>query len=114
MWCVSHLCCITMFILCAVCSLRPRVYWLWPMLSQQSVYDVGLLVLVLAALPKVLPILLGDVRITWVLFFKLLAFTFGAGLNFALLYIAFHWYWYVETLWVKTVRNDPSIVRADF
>ncbi|EJW83281.1 hypothetical protein WUBG_05816, partial [Wuchereria bancrofti] len=63
----------------------------------QSAYGVGLLILSLAALPRVLPTFTGDQNSASLLSVSIYAT--GASLNFFLLYIYWHWYWHVEAMW---------------
>ncbi|EFO24384.1 hypothetical protein LOAG_04099 [Loa loa] len=95
-WCVCH---ILAFVICLPFAFvsRPRPYSLWPLLIQQSAYGVGLLILSLAALPKVLPTFTGDQNSASL--FSVSIYAAGASLNFFLLYIYWHWYWHVEAMW---------------
>lgn len=93
-WCICHTFALLSFLPVALCIKRPTPMMLSPLLIQQSAYGVGLLILSLAALPRVLPALMGD----WnsIQFFPILVYSVGAGLNFLLLYVYWHWYWHVE------------------
>ncbi|VIO97323.1 Uncharacterized protein BM_BM8377 [Brugia malayi] len=96
MWCVCHILAFAICLPFAFVS-RPRPYSLWPLLIQQSAYGVGLLILSLAALPRVLPTFTGDQNSASLLSVSIYAT--GASLNFFLLYIYWHWYWHVEAMW---------------
>uniref|UniRef100_A0A914X6P8 Uncharacterized protein n=1 Tax=Plectus sambesii TaxID=2011161 RepID=A0A914X6P8_9BILA len=93
-WCICHTFALVSFLPVALCVKRPTPMMLWPLLVQQSAYGVGLLILSLAALPRVLPAFMGD----WnaIQFFPILVYSIGAGMNFLLLYVYWHWYWHVE------------------
>lgn len=95
-WCVCH---IFAFVTCLPFAFvaRPRPYCLWSLLIQQSAYCIGLLILSLAALPRVLPTFTGDENSASIL--SLLIYITGASLNFFLLYVYWHWYWHVEATW---------------
>jgi hypothetical protein len=96
MWCISHTFALTTFMIVAICCRRPQPHLLYPMLIQQSMYGVGLLILSLAGLPKVLPLFVGSATWTTELFVAIFVYIFGATINFFLLYVAWHWYWHVE------------------
>lgn len=104
-WCICH---IIAFIVCLPFAFvsRPRPYSLWPLLIQQSAYGVGLLILSLAALPRVLPTFTGDQNSASVL--SVSVYATGATLNFFLLYIYWHWYWHVEAMWnsARKIRSN--------
>ncbi|OZC06876.1 hypothetical protein X798_06115 [Onchocerca flexuosa] len=104
-WCVCH---ILAFLICLPFAFvsRPRPYSLWPLLIQQSAYGVGLLILSLAALPRVLPTLTGDQNSASL--FSASIYATGASLNFFLLYIYWHWFWHVEALW-----DSARIIRSN-
>uniref|UniRef100_A0A0R3S501 G_PROTEIN_RECEP_F1_2 domain-containing protein n=1 Tax=Elaeophora elaphi TaxID=1147741 RepID=A0A0R3S501_9BILA len=107
MWCICH---ILAFVICLPFAFvsRPRPYSLWPLLIQQSAYGVGLLILSLAALPRVLPTFTGDQNSASL--FSVSIYAAGASLNFFLLYIYWHWYWHVEAMWntARKLRLDHS------
>ncbi|CAG9539131.1 unnamed protein product [Cercopithifilaria johnstoni] len=107
MWCICH---ILAFVICLPIAFvaRPRPYSLWPLLIQQSAYGIGLLILSLAALPRVLPLLTDDQNNASL--FPVLIYAAGASLNFLLLYIYWHWYWHVETMWnrARKLRVDHT------
>nr|CRZ22258.1 Bm8377 [Brugia malayi] len=105
MWCVCH---ILTFAICLPFAFvsRPRPYSLWPLLIQQSAYGVGLLILSLAALPRVLPTFTGDQNSASLLSVSIYAT--GASLNFFLLYIYWHWYWHVEAMWEFSTKATPQ------
>ncbi|VDK72354.1 unnamed protein product [Onchocerca ochengi] len=81
MWCVCHT---LAFLVCLPFAFvsRPRPYSLWPLLIQQSAYGVGLLILSLAALPRVLPTFTGDQNSASL--FSVSIYATGASLNFFL------------------------------
>ncbi|KAL7073935.1 hypothetical protein ACQ4LE_006856 [Meloidogyne hapla] len=94
-WCIAHILALLICLPFAFSS-RPRPYWLWPLLIQQSAYGVGMLILSLAAFPKAAQ-LIGDLQNAPIR--PLIFYTFGTLMNFFLLYVYWHWYWHVETLW---------------
>ncbi|KAL3998284.1 putative integral membrane protein [Acanthocheilonema viteae] len=111
-WCICH---ILAFVICLPIAFvpRPRPYSLWPLLIQQSAYGVGLLILSLAALPRVLPTFTGEQDSASLLSISIYAA--GASLNFFLLYIYWHWYWHVETVWntarkLRLDHNNSSVM----
>uniref|UniRef100_A0A1I7X166 Bestrophin homolog n=1 Tax=Heterorhabditis bacteriophora TaxID=37862 RepID=A0A1I7X166_HETBA len=69
--------------------------------SYQSAYGICLLILLLAALPRILPLLSEPYAAPLVAIFFYLT---GTMLNFFLLYVYWHWYWHVDTLWQSAVR----------
>ena len=73
---------------------------------QQSAYGIGLLILSLAALPRVLPTFMGNLSNAPI--HAIFVYVIGACMNFLLLYIYWHWYWYVETMWnsARKIRQD--------
>ncbi|VDP22552.1 unnamed protein product [Onchocerca flexuosa] len=87
-WCVCH---ILAFLICLPFAFvsRPRPYSLWPLLIQQSAYGVGLLILSLAALPRVLPTLTGDQNSASL--FSASIYATGASLNFFLVLFLIVW-----------------------
>jgi hypothetical protein len=92
-WCISHIFSLTFCLPFAFCS-HPKPIYLWPLLIQQSIYGIGLLILSLAALPRVLPSFMGDIGSapTGAIFI----YVFGATMNYLLLYWYWHWYWFIE------------------
>uniref|UniRef100_A0A0N4ZFT7 G_PROTEIN_RECEP_F2_4 domain-containing protein n=1 Tax=Parastrongyloides trichosuri TaxID=131310 RepID=A0A0N4ZFT7_PARTI len=96
MWCLCHTFAL-LFCLPFAFVQRPKPQALWPLLIQQSAYGVGLLILSLAALPKILPTFMGDITKAPVA--SILFYLFGSSINFFLLYIYWHWYWFVEAEW---------------
>nr|CAD2188761.1 unnamed protein product [Meloidogyne enterolobii] len=94
-WCIAHILALLVCLPFAFSS-RPRPYFLWPLLIQQSAYGVGMLILSLAAFPKAAQ-LIGDLQNAPIR--PLIFYTFGTLMNFFLLYVYWHWYWHVETLW---------------
>ncbi|VDN08444.1 unnamed protein product [Thelazia callipaeda] len=106
-WCICHT---LAFLICLPFAFisRPRPYYLWPLLIQQSAYGVGLLILSLAALPRVLPTFTGDQNSASVL--SVLIYAIGVSLNFFLLYIYWHWYWHVEAMWDSARKLRPDRV----
>uniref|UniRef100_A0A1I8A853 Git3 domain-containing protein n=1 Tax=Steinernema glaseri TaxID=37863 RepID=A0A1I8A853_9BILA len=111
-WCTCHTVALV-FCLPFAFVKRPRPIYLWPLLIQQSAYGIGLLILSLAALPRVLPTFMGDLNNAPLL--SILAYLIGTMLNFFLLYIFWHWYWYVEEIWnsARKIRNDQTIVNPN-
>ncbi|KAK0425182.1 hypothetical protein QR680_009076 [Steinernema hermaphroditum] len=111
-WCTCHTFALV-FCLPFAFAKRPRPIYLWPLLIQQSAYGIGLLILSLAALPRVLPTFMGDVNNAPLL--SILAYLLGTMLNFFLLYIFWHWYWHVEEIWnsARKIRNDQTIVNPN-
>ncbi|KAH7723783.1 Protein K04C2.7 [Aphelenchoides avenae] len=107
-WCICHTLAL-MFCLPFAFVARPKPYYLWPLLIQQSAYGIGMLILSLAALPRVLPTFMGDVENTPVI--PILVYTVGTLMNFFLLYIYWHWYWHVESEWAsaRKIRSDRVV-----
>uniref|UniRef100_A0A915CIK2 Uncharacterized protein n=1 Tax=Parascaris univalens TaxID=6257 RepID=A0A915CIK2_PARUN len=108
-WCFFH---IVAFIICLPFAFvsRPKPSSLWPLLIQQSAYGVGLLILSLAALPRVLPTFTGERNSASL--FSVSVYAAGASLNFLLLYIYWHWYWHVEAMWnsARKLRGSHMII----
>uniref|UniRef100_A0A915CTI6 Uncharacterized protein n=1 Tax=Ditylenchus dipsaci TaxID=166011 RepID=A0A915CTI6_9BILA len=104
-WCITHTMALIFCLPFAFVS-RPKPYYLWPLLIQQSAYGIGLLILSLAALPRVLPIFMGD--LTNAPIHAIFFYTTGTLMNFFLLYIYWHWYWYVEAQWdsARKIRSS--------
>ncbi|CEF67393.1 Hypothetical protein SRAE_2000205700 [Strongyloides ratti] len=102
MWCLCHTFAL-LFCLPFAFVQRPKPQTLWPLLIQQSAYGVGLLILSLAALPKVLPTFMGDITKAPVA--SILFYLFGSSINFFLLYIYWHWYWFVEAEWETSMKK---------
>ncbi|KHN79101.1 hypothetical protein Tcan_11143 [Toxocara canis] len=111
-WCFFHIAAFVISLPFAFVS-RPKPYSLWPLLIQQSAYGVGLLILSLAALPRVLPTFTGDRNSASL--FSVSVYAAGASLNFLLLYIYWHWYWHVETMWnsARKLRGGRMIVNPN-
>ncbi|TKR93506.1 hypothetical protein L596_007949 [Steinernema carpocapsae] len=111
-WCTCHTLAL-IFCLPFAFANRPRPIYLWPLLIQQSAYGIGLLILSLAALPRVLPTFMGDLNNAPLL--SILTYLVGTILNFFLLYIYWHWYWYVEEMWnsARKIRNDQTVVNPN-
>lgn len=95
-WCVSHVIVIVTFLTLVACVSKPKSFMLWPILSMQTFYSIGLLVLTLSAMPKFLPILLGNVDQDTILPISL--YIFAISLNFFLTYIMWHYYWHLCSL----------------
>ncbi|CAD5205387.1 unnamed protein product [Bursaphelenchus okinawaensis] len=107
-WCVTH---IAVFLLCLPFAFvnRPRPCFLWPLLIQQSIYGIGLLILSLAALPRILPTFMGDLNNAPMT--AIFTYVMGTCMNFFLLYVYWHWYWHVEEEWdsARKLRNGEVI-----
>ncbi|PIO73759.1 hypothetical protein TELCIR_04259 [Teladorsagia circumcincta] len=99
-WCVTHIISLTVSLPFAFVS-RPRPCFLWPLLIQQSAYGVGLLILLIAALPRILPQLMEPQAVPVV---PISVYICGTMLNFFLLYVYWHWYWHVASLWGSAVK----------
>lgn len=99
-WCVSHIISLAVSLPFAFVS-RPRPCFLWPLLIQQSAYGVGLLILLIAALPRILPQLMEPHAVPVV---PISVYICGTMLNFFLLYVYWHWYWHVASLWGSAVK----------
>uniref|UniRef100_A0AC35TKM0 G protein-coupled receptor n=1 Tax=Rhabditophanes sp. KR3021 TaxID=114890 RepID=A0AC35TKM0_9BILA len=106
LWCLCHTFAL-LFCLPFAFVPRPNPIALWPLLIQQSAYGVGLLILSLAALPKILPTFMGD--ITKAPYAEIAFYLFGSGINFFLLLIYYHWYWFVEAEWNKAQKKVAFI-----
>ncbi|KAE9551797.1 hypothetical protein FO519_005001 [Halicephalobus sp. NKZ332] len=107
-WCICHIA-VLLFCLPFAFVSRPKPYFLWPLLIQQSAYGIGLLILSLAALPRILPTFMGD--LTNAPIFAILFYLFGALMNYWLLYVYYHWYWHVESEYesaTKLIHNRLS------
>ncbi|CAI4225311.1 unnamed protein product [Auanema sp. JU1783] len=100
LWCISH-CLSLLFSLPFAFASRPRPYCLWPLLVQQSVYGIGLLILFLAALPRILPLIIEPMSAPLIAIVVYIAGTTG---NFFLLYVSWHWYWHVDSMWNTAIR----------
>ncbi|VDL78751.1 unnamed protein product [Nippostrongylus brasiliensis] len=70
-------------------------------MNRQSAYGIGLLILLIAALPRILPQLMEPHAVPVV---PISVYIFGTMLNFFLLYVYWHWYWHVASLWGSAVR----------
>ncbi|CAI2308008.1 unnamed protein product [Caenorhabditis sp. 36 PRJEB53466] len=100
LWCVSH--CLTLIFSIPVTFLsHPRPYLFWPLLFQQSAYGICLLVLLLAALPRIVIVLAAPQAAPLV---PILFYFLGTALNFFHLYVYWHWYWHVTAMWNSVVR----------
>uniref|UniRef100_A0A914EAF8 Uncharacterized protein n=1 Tax=Acrobeloides nanus TaxID=290746 RepID=A0A914EAF8_9BILA len=104
-WCICHIGAL-LFCLPFAFASRPKPFYLWPLLIQQSAYGIGLLILSLAALPRILPTFMGDLENAPLV--SILAYMLGIFMNFFLLVVLWHWYWHVESMWdsARKVRND--------
>uniref|UniRef100_A0AC34QML8 Uncharacterized protein n=1 Tax=Panagrolaimus sp. JU765 TaxID=591449 RepID=A0AC34QML8_9BILA len=114
-WCICHSFCL-LFCLPFAFVTRPKPFFLWPLLIQQSAYGIGLLILSLAALPRILPTFMGDLSNAPL--FAILFYLFGALMNYWLLYVYYHWYWHVESEYdsatkLKHNRLSTEIEEAD-
>uniref|UniRef100_A0A0N5AUQ5 G_PROTEIN_RECEP_F1_2 domain-containing protein n=1 Tax=Syphacia muris TaxID=451379 RepID=A0A0N5AUQ5_9BILA len=76
-------------------------FWL-----QQSAYGIGLLILSLSALPRILPIFTGYSN--GASLFALAVYIFGTAMNSFLLYVYWHWYWHVESMWNSARKLRPN------
>jgi hypothetical protein len=93
-WCIAHIFAFCFSLPFAFCS-HPKPRLLWPLLIMQSIYGIGLLILSLAALPRVLPTFMGDIGNAPI--GAILVYVFGAAMNYMLLYWYWHWYWFIES-----------------
>lgn len=62
---------------------------------QQSAYGIGLLILSLAALPRILPTFMGKLDNAPI--GAIFVYVLGTLMNFFLLFVYWHWYWHVES-----------------
>uniref|UniRef100_A0A914YLX0 Uncharacterized protein n=1 Tax=Panagrolaimus superbus TaxID=310955 RepID=A0A914YLX0_9BILA len=93
-WCITHILAFCFSLPFAFCT-HPRPRMLWPLLIMQSIYGIGLLILSLAALPRILPTFMGDIGNAPI--GAILVYVFGAAMNYMLLYWYWHWYWFIES-----------------
>lgn len=100
LWCVSH--CLTLVFSIPVTFLHhPKPCLFWPLLLQQSAYGICLLVLLLAALPRIVVVLAAPQAAPLI---PILFYLVGTTLNFFHLYVYWHWYWHVSAMWNSVVR----------
>ncbi|KAF1769279.1 hypothetical protein GCK72_001095 [Caenorhabditis remanei] len=100
LWCVSH--CLTLFFSIPVTFLaHPKPCLFWPLLFQQSAYGICLLVLLLAALPRIVVVLAAPQAAPLL---PIIFYLVGTTLNFFHLYVYWHWYWHVSAMWNSVVR----------
>ncbi|EGT34103.1 hypothetical protein CAEBREN_25124 [Caenorhabditis brenneri] len=100
LWCVSH--CITLVISIPVTFIHhPKPCLFWPLLFQQSAYGICLLVLLLAALPRIVVVLAAPQAAPLL---PIIFYLVGTTLNFFHLYVYWHWYWHVSAMWNSVVR----------
>ncbi|CCD68047.2 L-serine-phosphatidylethanolamine phosphatidyltransferase [Caenorhabditis elegans] len=100
LWCVSH--CLTLVFSIPVTFIsHPKPCLFWPLLFQQSAYGICLLVLLLAALPRIVVVLASPQAAPLI---PILFYLVGTALNFFHLYVYWHWYWHVSAMWNSVVR----------
>uniref|UniRef100_A0A915HNG6 Uncharacterized protein n=1 Tax=Romanomermis culicivorax TaxID=13658 RepID=A0A915HNG6_ROMCU len=95
-WCISQILVIILFLLTICCLEKPRPILLTPILSFQSFYSIGLLILTLSGVPKFLPMLFGNIDKESLM--PMLIYFAGASLNFFCTYVLWHYYWYLSDL----------------
>ncbi|KAI6179767.1 hypothetical protein M3Y98_00646000 [Aphelenchoides besseyi] len=105
LWCISHTIALLINMPISFMS-RPKPYYMWPLLIQQSAYGIGLLILSLAALPRILPTFMGKLDNAPIS--AILTYFFGTMINFFLLVVYWHFYWHVESEFnsARKVRTD--------
>lgn len=94
LWCINQILAIVGMILIALCVREPKPYMLWPMLTLQSVYAIGLLILTISSLPKFLPSIFDQLGRDSL--FAMLIYLIGASMNFFFTYVLWHYYWFLE------------------
>ncbi|CAD6184538.1 unnamed protein product [Caenorhabditis auriculariae] len=99
-WCISHSTSLLFSLPVAFIS-HPRPCYFWPLLVQQSAYGICLLILLLAALPRIVVLLAAPYAAPLA---PILFYFFGTSLNFFHLYVYWHWYWHVSSRWNSVVR----------
>ncbi|CAB3408961.1 unnamed protein product [Caenorhabditis bovis] len=99
-WCVSHSTSL-IFSMPATFAAHPKPFYFYPLLVQQSAYGICLLVLLLAALPRIVVALASPHAAPLI---PILFYFIGTALNFFHLYVYWHWYWHVTAMWNSAVR----------
>lgn len=92
-WCIKHILAILSMIFIAKMK-QPKSQALWPMLTVQSLYAIGLLILSISSLPKFLSSMFDHLEQE--LWLSMILYLIGAGTNFFLTYILWHYYWHLE------------------
>lgn len=94
LWCLGYLAAVFGLYFAAF-QKNPHRYILYPILTMQSGYCIGMLILTFSALPKVIKHIfenLQDFRLT-----SLIAvFIMGLIINYFLAYVVWHFFWHVE------------------
>lgn len=105
-WCVSHVMALMFMLLIVGFVRKPRPFLLWPIISMQSFYSIGLSVLTLSALPKLLPLFFGSISRDLIL--PIFIYCLGVVMNCFLTYILWHYYWFLGQLYKAGRKNRPS------
>lgn len=93
-WCINQILAIIGLILISLCIREPRPFLIWPVLTIQSIYAIGLLILTISSLPKFLPSIFDQLGRDSL--FAMLIYLLGASMNFFFTYVLWHYYWFLE------------------
>lgn len=103
-WCVGQI--LAIIIVLTVPFLRIARSWLlWPLLTMQNIYCIGVTILTIATIGKLIIAVVNDLsgRLVWLA----LIYLFGAAMNWFLNYVLWHFYWYLEAA-EKQRRNNQE------
>jgi len=103
LWCISYVGSLTLLLMVIGLG-KPRPRALLPILLQQSVYMLGLIMLSLATIRKLLSALTGNM--TWPLFRLILCYFSGASLNCYYGITLWHFYWF----WKRASKSNSNVV----
>lgn len=93
-WCVGQI--LAIVVVLTVPLLRVAHSWLlWPMLTMQNIYCIGMTILTIATIGKLIMAVVNHLsgRLIWLA----VIYLFGAASNWFLNYILWHFYWYLES-----------------
>lgn len=110
LWCISHVLALVSMILVVGFIQKPRPFLMCPVISMQSFYSIGLLVLTLSALPRLLPMFFGAISKELVL--PIFIYVLGVTMNCFLTYILWHYYWFLGDLH-KNHKKKKSILKPE-
>lgn len=96
LWCINHVLAIISMIGVALFIRESKPLYLWPALTLQSIYAIGLLILTISSLPKFLPSIFEKLGRESSL--PMLIYMLGASMNFFLTYVLWHYYWFLEEI----------------
>lgn len=116
LWCLSYMGA-AMCLFVVLSQKNPYPCTMWPILTMQSVYCIGVLILSLSSIPKVIRAFLGEGEYPGTIIGLLTVFLLWAGMNFFLNYILWHFYWFTEanykhyksTQLRRSVTNDEEM-----